>query len=110
MGPWPPHPSRDPRAHRRAQAERTRLRAALDSAAAAATARDELESRLTSALAQLLEISALATRARADLHADVPATAHDLRQQLDQQVEAVDATRREMGRRRQAAQAARQRG
>jgi len=90
------------------EAERATLRAALQSADDAATARDDLESRLTSCLAQLLEVSALATRARAELHtgADVPATASDLRQQLDQQVEAVDAMRQEMGRRRKAARAA----
>ena len=92
--------------------ERERLQAALSSAEDAATARDDLESRLTSTLAQLLEIGALATRARADLHgeADVPETARDLRQRLDQQVDAVDTMRREMGRRREAsAQAARAR-
>lgn len=85
--------------------ERARLQAALGSADDAATAREELESRLTSTLAQLLEIGALATRARADLHgeADVPETARDLREQLDQQLHAVDAMRRQMGRRRQAA-------
>ncbi len=90
------------------EAELERLHAALRSADDAASARDELESRLTSALAQLLEISAVATRAHADLHgpADVPTTARGLREQLDQQVNAVDAMRREMGRRQQAAQAA----
>jgi len=91
------------------EAELERLHAALRSADEAASARDDLESRLTSALAQLLEISAVATRAHADLHgpADVPTTARGLREQLDQQVNAVDAMRREMGRRQQAAQAAR---
>ena len=78
--------------------ERDRLSAALESAEAAAASHDHLESRLTSALAQLLEVGALATRARADLLAeqDVPGTARLLREEIDRQVDAIDAARREL--------------
>lgn len=80
-------------------AERARLVAALRSADEAGVARENLESQLTSALAQLLEIGAMATRARAELlEPDVPRTARVLVEQLDQQVAAVDATRQQMAR------------
>ncbi|MBT3223595.1 MAG: hypothetical protein HN348_31375, partial [Proteobacteria bacterium] len=81
--------------------ERHRLQAALESAEAASNARDDLESQLTSILAQLLELSAIATRTHTELHAEtnLPHTARLFKEQLQQQVDAVDATRREMGRR-----------
>lgn len=84
--------------------ERERLLAALQSAESTESARTEIESTLTSTLTQLLEIGATAARARADVlaQADVPSTARDLTKQLDQQVKAVDATRRELSRRRAA--------
>ncbi len=85
-------------------AERARLEKALESAEVASSARDKLESRLTSTLAQLLEIGAIATRAHAELLAetDVPATARVLVGRLERQVASVDATRREMARQRRA--------
>jgi serine/threonine-protein kinase len=85
-------------------AERERLRQALASADSAAAARDELESWLTATLAQLLEIGAVATRARADLLTmDDGPSARELEEQLRSQVDAVDKTRRELGVRRRAA-------
>ena len=86
-------------------AERQRLEAAMESAEAESAAREEIESHLTSTLAQLLEIGATATRARAELlaDADVPQTARVLVRRLEREVRSVDETRRELGARRQAA-------